>query len=385
MERERAVCNGLDFMDTEERTPASIPPEDEVAQRYTHDRVTAQQAQLLAEQIAFGPVLFQTARVLLRRGTLESLAERADGYTLPELAQKAELSEYAMQVVLESALTAGIVLRRGNRWLLGKVGWFLLRSAMTRVNINFVHDVCYQGLFSLEESLEEGRPVGLEHFGTWDTIYQGLSQLPATVLESWLAFDHYYSDQSFGQALSIVFARPVHRLLDVGGNTGRWALRCVQHSPDVRVTIMDLPGQLGIMQRQVAQLPGGDRIDGYAADMLDTGLRFPKGYDAVWMSQFLDCFSVDDAQRIVVRAAESMAEDSRLYILEPLWDRQRYETASFSQTQISPYFTTMANGCSKLFDSGTLLGIVARAGLELESMTDGLGVGHSLLCCRLKG
>ena len=108
-------------MGTEERTPASIPPEDEVAQRYTHDRVTAQQAQLLAEQIAFGPVLFQTARVLLRRGTLESLAERADGYTLPELAQKAELSEYAMQVVLESALTAGIVLRRGNRWLLGKV------------------------------------------------------------------------------------------------------------------------------------------------------------------------------------------------------------------------------------------------------------------------
>ena len=63
-------------MDTEERTPASITPEDAVAQRYTHDRVTAQQAQLLAEQIAFGPVLFQTARVLLRRGTLDCATPR---------------------------------------------------------------------------------------------------------------------------------------------------------------------------------------------------------------------------------------------------------------------------------------------------------------------
>ena len=34
--------------------------------------------------------------------------------------------------------------------------------------------------------------------------------------------------------------------------------------------------------------------------------------------------------------------------METLWDRQRYETASYCLTQISLYFTAMANGNSKM-------------------------------------
>ena len=59
----------------------------------------------------------------------------------------------------------------------------------------------------------------------------------------------YYSDNSFTEALEIVFANPVGKLLDVGGNTGRWALQCVGYNPEVEVTIMDLPQQLALMQK----------------------------------------------------------------------------------------------------------------------------------------
>ena len=72
--------------------------------------------------------------------------------------------------------------------------------------------------------------------------------------EELVRLDHFYSDSSFSQALEVVFASKPKTLLDVGGNTGRWALRCVDYDKDVNVTIMDLPQQIKMMQsRPVAK------------------------------------------------------------------------------------------------------------------------------------
>ena len=97
----------------------------------------------------------------------------------------------------------------------------------------------------MEESFKENRPVGLEHFGNWPTVYEGLSELPSQVQKSWFGFDHFYSDSSFPEALEIIFKKHNTRsLYDVGGNTGKWALQCVNYDKDVEVTILDLPQQI---------------------------------------------------------------------------------------------------------------------------------------------
>ena len=72
-----------------------------------------------------------------------------------------------------------------------------------------------------------------------------------------------------------------------------------------------------------------------------TTVPFPSGFDTVWMSQFLDCFSEEEVISILTRVAQSIGKDSKVYIMETLWDRQRYETASYCLTQISLYFTAM--------------------------------------------
>ena len=92
-------------------------------------------------------------------------------------------------------------------------------------------------------------------------------------------------------ALEIVFLHSPKRLLDIGGNTGRWATRCVQYNQEVEVTIVDLPQQLEMMRKQTADVPGAERIHGHGANLLDRTVPFPSGFDTVWMSQFLDCFS----------------------------------------------------------------------------------------------
>lgn len=352
--------------------------------RYSEEQHSASEAQRIAQEIAFAPIVFQVSRLMVKFGIFELLANHRDGMTLEEISNEKKLSLYAAQVLLESSLSIGTVLINDNRYTLSKIGWFLLNDDMARVNMDFNHDVNYLGLFSLEESLLNGKPEGLKVFGEWPTIYEGLSQLPEDVQKSWFGFDHFYSDNSFTQALEVVFANKPKTLLDVGGNTGRWATKCVKHDKDVNVTIMDLPQQLQLMRKQTKGMIGADRIHGHGCNLLDKNVPFPAGFDTIWMSQFLDCFSEEEVTSILTRAAESMKDSSYLYIMETFWDRQKFETAAYCLTQTSLYFTAMANGNSKMYHSDDMTRCVETAGLEVVKIHDGLGLGHSIMICKRK-
>ena len=198
---------------------------------YTVDRMSARKAQRLAEYIAFGPVIFEASRLMVKYGILDMLRDSAEGLTIDEVASQASISRYAAKVLLEASLSIGTVIvnKDTDRFSITKVGWFLLTDAATRVNMDFNHDVNYMGWFELDEALKTGRPAGLRHLGDWPTIYEGLSSLPEDVQKSWFGFDHFYSDNSFDEALALVFALHPRNILDVGGNTGRWACRCGGH------------------------------------------------------------------------------------------------------------------------------------------------------------
>ena len=356
--------------------------------RYTKDFLSAREAQRLAEFIAWGPAVFQVSRLMLKFGILGMLRDASEGMTREEVVAQTGLSDYAVKCLLEASLSIGLVLvdPDSDRFSLSKTGWFLLTDAATRVNIDFNHDVNYEGWYRLEESLLSGKPEGLRHFGPWPTVYEGLGELPEEVRQSWLAFDHFYSDSSFPEALQIVFDEyGAESLYDVGGNTGKWALACVSHSATAEVTVLDLPQQIAMMEREVGGKTGAERIRGYGINLLDAAATFPRregGVDAIWMSQFLDCFSMDEITGILSRARQVMDSGTRLFIMEPLWDRQRFETATLCLTMTSLYFAAVANGNSKMYNTEDLVHCITAAGLEVERIHDHLGQGHSLVVCR---
>lgn len=356
-------------------------------EKYTQDTMSAREAQRLAEFIAFGPVVFETARIMLKEGILDIIRDSSDGLTLKEIEEKVSLSPYAVRCLLEASLCIGIVKidPETDRFTITKTGWFLINDPATRVNIDFNHYINYRGWYYLDEALKEGKPAGLKTLGDWATIYEGLSKLGEDEKRSWFAFDHFYSDSSFSQALDIVFSNSPKTLLDVGGNTGRWALRCVGHDKDVKVTILDLPQQIAMMKENVSNHDGAERIEGLGINMLDENSDMPEGktFDAIWMSQFLDCFSEEQILSILTKAKKVMDKDSRLYIMENLWDRQRFEPAALCLTLTSLYFTAMANGNSKMYHSDDLSRIIKEAGLEIEKIHDYLGQGHTIMVCKL--
>ncbi len=355
---------------------------------YTKEHLTAREAQARAEFIAWGPVVFQASRLMIKFGILDAISQTKDGLTRAELCERTGLSDYAVKCLTEAGLCIGLILvdTSTDRFKLSKMGWFLLNDPATRVNMDFNHDVNYEGWFHLEEALKEGRPAGLKHFGSWPTIYEALSELPPQVQKSWFGFDHFYSDTSFPEALEIVFGKYKTRsLYDVGGNTGKWALQCVGHDAEVEVTILDLPQQIKMMQENTAGKPGAERISGYGINLLDQNALFPQregGLDAIWMSQFLDCFSGEEIISILTRAKNAMTADTRIFIMETLWDRQRFETAAFCLTMTSLYFTALANGNSKMYNTEDMTSYVEAAGLTVETIFDGLGQGHSIMVCK---
>ncbi len=331
--------------------------------------------------LAFSPLLFQAAMSARNMGVLAVVnASKAAGLLPAEVATQAKVSLYAARVLLEGCLALELVSLEAGRYRLTDAGYLWISDEMTRVNANFVQDICYAGAIHLEESLRTGKPAGLKVFGEWSTIYEGLTQLPPEVQKSWFDFDHYYSDSAFPLVFAKVFEPRPRTLLDVGGNTGKWALHCLANDPEVHVTVLDHPGQIAKLQQNAAAVGADARLHTRALDLLDHSQAFPTGFDVVWMSQFLDCFGEADIKRLLERGKAALARGGRLLVMEAFWDRQPNEVAELCLQGTSLYFSCMANGTSRMYHSQDFLDLIASAGLTLVS-DEAIGTSHTLLTC----
>jgi len=336
-----------------------------------------------AQKIAFAPFVFQTTVSLRKLGVFDYLFENDSdvGVPLAKLSEALSISEYGLSVLLEVAESSDIVSKNEDGgYELTKIGYFLNYNKMTEANLNFTQDVCYQGLYHLHEAIETGKPAGLKELGPWSTVYEGLSQLPPKIQESWFAFDHFYSDEIFGEALPLVFRNKPKTLFDIGGNTGKFAVLCCKYDPEVNVKIFDLPGQLSKALENAKENGLENRISGQEIDWLSENPKIHKGADTIWMSQFLDCFSKEEILKILKTCVESMDDETELIIIETYTDRQKFENARFTLEATSLYFTALANGNSKMYKATEFQELIEKAGLILK---EDLPVGefHTMFVC----
>ncbi len=352
---------------------------------FNFPELRAQEALYEAQKIAFSPMTFQAVRIAWKRGLLKALSDHPQGLTPTEVAEIVDMRLYGIRVILESCLSVGVVSFNEEKYAISKVGSMFLFDEMTQINMNYNHDVNYLGMYYLEESIDSTSPVGLNKvFGNWPTIYPALTSLPEPARSSWFEFDHYYSDNAFPKALPRVFEHRPKTLMDIGGNTGKFSMTAANYNDDVHITIVDLPEQLAVAKTNIQQAGLQNRIDTIPTNMLDHTQPLPKGYDAIWMSQFLDCFGDDDIVNILKRAAQAMSADSKLYVLETYWDNQRFEEAAFCVVNTSLYFTALANGDSRMYRLSDMLGFMDSAGLKVTHKIENIGMGHTLLEAELK-
>ena len=370
-----------------------------VNKNYYSDRIRAIDAKFEAQKIAFSPMTFQAIRAFIELGLLQKISDAGDnGISIKELAADSGISEYGVGVLVEMALGMGVVKINSmsdeeadgksglGKLYLGKIGWFLLEDELTKVNFNFTNDICYKGAFNLIDSIKTGKPEGLKVFGDkWTTVYEALSTLPEREKNSWFAFDHFYSDVAFPEALPIVYKNKPKNLFDIGGNTAKWAIASCKYDSDVHVTIVDLPGQTAVAEKNVKDAGFEGRVSFVSGNVLDTETKLPAGANAVWMSQFLDCFSLHQITKILTKIYNSVDEECDIFVMEPLWDMQKFEGESYALQATSLYFTCIANGNSKMYRYGELVEAIEKAGFRLVTAHHNLGSNfYSILNFRKK-
>lgn len=351
---------------------------------FKRKKLSAYEAIDEAQKIAFAPLVFQAVRTMRDLGILAQLEEhQKKGISAQSLADNLKLSLYGVETLLESGMSCGVVdVNEQDLFSLSKVGYYLLNDPMTRANMDYNHDVCYQGMFYLDEAIKTGKPSGLRVFGdNWETLYQALPHLPEKVKKSWYTFDHFYSDTAYPAALKIIFKDKPETLIDIGTNVGKFTILAAAYDADVEITMVDLPEQLNNAISNVNNAGYSDRTTPLGMDLLDEANTFPSA-KAYWLSQFLSCFGKTEIISILRRIAEAMNEDSSVYILETCWDRQQHEASSYSLINTSLYFTAMASGNSKMYHSHELIECINLAGLELVKTTDNLGLCHTLFACK---
>jgi hypothetical protein len=345
------------------------------------DKKNVIQANLDAQKIAFAPIMFQAAKSLRNLGILEYLFNKDKG-SIETIATELNLSVYGVKVLLEAGLSLEMVYLKDNEFILTKTGYFVLRDEITNINMDFTQDVNYLAINHLEKSIVSGKPEGLKELGNWDTVYIGLSELPEKIKKSWFDFDHFYSDYTFPEIMPLLFDTNPKSFLDVGGNTGKFALQCAKYDPTVKITILDLPGQTNAARKNIAEAGLEDRISTIDINLLDNSIPFPKGFDIIWMSQFIDCFSIEEIYGLFRRAYESMTDDACFYILETFWDLQRFQASTYSLHATSLYFTAVANGNSQMYHSKDILKVIENTGFAVDEIHEIIGISHTLIKCK---
>lgn len=353
---------------------------------FTEDNISALDALDKAQMIAFAPYVWEASKLLRDKGILKAVENgRNEGKTIEDVANEVNMSHYGVRVLLEAGLGIGLVYRKEGKYLLAKTGHFLLNHEMTKVNFDFMRDICADGAPTMEESIEKGTPAGLKTLGNWNTIYEGLALLDSPARESWHSFDHFYSDNTFEFALPLVFAHNPKKILDIGGNTGKWTLQCLSYNNEVAMGIVDLAVQLNVAQKNVDNAGFTGRVAYYEHNVLNNDLELPKGYDIIWMSQFLDCFADSEIVSILNKCHAASNENTRIFINETFWDRQRFKTSAFSLQMTSLYFTNIANGNSQMYDSEVFYKLIEQANFEIVQQHDLVGLSHTILELKKRG
>ena len=104
------------------------------------------------------------------------------------------------------------------------------------------------------------------------------------------------------------------RLLDIGGNSGEFALQVCRRNPELRATVVDLPLVCRIGRAHVAREPEGPRIAFVEGNALADPL--PGGFDLVSFKSVLHDWPEKDAQHLIQQASGSLEKGGTLLIFE---------------------------------------------------------------------
>jgi SAM-dependent methyltransferase len=106
-----------------------------------------------------------------------------------------------------------------------------------------------------------------------------------------------------------------HRfMLDIGGNSGEFALRICRKHPGINATVFDLPVVCDVGLDHVHSEPEADRMTFMKGDALTDPL--PEGFDLITFKSMLHDWPEKEAKHLIARASQALSPGGTLLIFE---------------------------------------------------------------------
>lgn len=265
-----------------------------------------------------------TVAEAFRRGLIDELAD----HPLP-VAEQDELLGFFLHVLEVN----GVVEQRdGDYALTDRFRHALqfrdLMEAQIKYSSMLVRDLAFDtsAVYALGEAVEHaihrgpidpslGRPLGDEYLRLYQFDLND-SEDPAdrAATEEWVAYMNTLSSYESPVICERYDFSAHRRMLDIGGNTGQFALTVCEHFPDLHAVVFDLPGVVRIGQRVHADRPGFDRVE-YAG-----GSAFedepPSGCDLVSFKSTLHDWPDDKAAALLEAGWSALEPGGTLLVVE---------------------------------------------------------------------
>lgn len=104
------------------------------------------------------------------------------------------------------------------------------------------------------------------------------------------------------------------RMLDIGGNSGEFALQACRACPELRATVLDLPVVCDVGRDHLRKEPESARIDFISGNARTDAL--PEGFDLITFKSMLHDWPEEDVRRFLHKACNAMAPGGTLLIFE---------------------------------------------------------------------
>lgn len=152
----------------------------------------------------------------------------------------------------------------------------------------------------------------------------------------WMRFTTVLTRYEAQACLSYHDFSQYQKMLDIGGNSGEFALQICKRCPNVLATVCDLPVVCRIGREHVASELEADRIVFVAGNALETPL--PTGFDLLTFKSMLHDWPEETARQFIRRASESLEPGGTLLIFERNAVKARRTTLPYSLLPMLLFF-----------------------------------------------
>ena len=292
--------------------------------------------------------ILQTAVSL---GVFESL-ETAP-HTADEVAQSLNLEPQATELLLNGLAALDILENRAHSFLLTEPAkTYLLRNSPQYVGgMILFEDLSWQSWARLPETIRTGRPARPAN------MYQEDARETEIFIN---AMDSLVKARGDTQALTQALDwQNVRDVLDVGSGPATYPIALCKKFPDMRVTIIDLPGTLKITERYVRDAGMADRMTLIPGDYRRDSIRGL--FDVVFLSNIIHGEDYKKNQALISKLADNLKPSGRVIIKDHVLDETRASPAVGAIFSLLMLLTTDGGRC---YSFGEIRGWMEHAGLS---------------------